>query len=348
MKFRLLIAAVLALAAIAAAGCGGADDTHGGAGGVATASTGKGSTKLSLVAYSTPQVVYDEVIPGFRSTAAGKGVSFSESFGASGDQSRAVESGLAADVVAFSLEPDMTRLVKAGLVSDDWAANAHKGLVSKSVVSLIVRKGNPKNIHTWDDLLKPGIKVLTPNPFTSGAAKWNIMAAYGAKSDGGKNPQAGLAFLRELITKHVKVQDKSGREALQDFASGNGDVLISYENEAITAQKKGQQVDYVIPDKTILIENPIAVVSKSKHPAQAKAFLDYALSAPAQQKFADWGYRPVDDAVLQKNAAKFPDPSGLFTIRDLGDWSKVNDEFFDPDKGSVAAIEKDAGVSTAK
>jgi sulfate/thiosulfate-binding protein len=345
VKTRLLIA-VLALAALVAAGCGGADDTVGGS--AATASSGKGSTKLSLVAYSTPQVVYDEVIPGFRNTPAGRGVSFSESFGASGDQSRAVESGLAADVVAFSLEPDMTRLVKAGLVSDDWAANAHKGLVSKSVVSLIVRKGNPKNIHTWDDLLRPGIKVLTPNPFTSGAAKWNIMAAYGAKSDGGKDPQAGLAYLRELITKHVKVQDKSGREALQDFASGNGDVLISYENEAITAQKKGQQVDYVIPDQTILIENPIAVVSKSKHPEQAKAFVDYALSASAQQKFADWGYRPVDEAVLHKNAAKFPDPSGLFTIRDLGGWSKVNDEFFDPDKGSVAAIEQDAGVSTAK
>jgi len=346
VKTRSLIA-VLALAALVAAGCGGADDTAGG-GGAATASSGKDSTKLSLVAYSTPQVVYDEVIPGFRATPAGKGVGFSESFGASGDQSRAVESGLAADIVAFSLEPDMTRLVKAGLVSNDWAANAHKGLVSKSVVSLIVRKGNPKNIHTWDDLLKPGIKVLTPNPFTSGAAKWNILAAYGAKSGGGEDPQKGLAYLRELITKHVTVQDKSGREALQDFASGNGDVLISYENEAITAQKKGQQVDYVIPDQTILIENPIAVVSKSKHPEQAKAFLDYALSAPAQQKFADWGYRPVDQAVFDKNKGKFPTPSGLFTIRDLGGWSKVNDAFFDPDKGSVAAIEKDAGVSTAK
>jgi sulfate/thiosulfate transport system substrate-binding protein len=346
VKTRSLIA-VLALAALVVAGCGGADDTAGGAG-AATASSGTGSTKLSLVAYSTPQVVYDEVIPGFRATPAGKGVGFSESFGASGDQSRAVESGLAADIVAFSLEPDMTRLVKAGLVSEDWAANAHKGLVSKSVVALIVRKGNPKGIHTWDDLLKPGVKVLTPNPFTSGAAKWNILAAYGAKSGGGEDPQKGLAYLRELLTKHVAVQDKSGREALQDFASGNGDVLISYENEAITAQKKGQQVDYVIPDQTILIENPIAVVSKSKHPEQAKAFLDYALSPAAQQKFADWGYRPVDQAVFDKNKAKFPTPSGLFTIRDLGGWSKVNDAFFDPDKGSVAAIEKDAGVSTAK
>jgi sulfate/thiosulfate transport system substrate-binding protein len=347
LKLPMLTVAVLAVAAAAASGCGGADDTHGGSG-VARASSGGGSTKLALVAYSTPQVVYDEVIPGFRKTAAGKGVSFSESFGASGDQSRAVESGLPADVVAFSLAPDMTRLVKAGLVAEDWAANAHKGIVSRSVVALIVRKGNPKGIHTWDDLLEPGIDVLTPNPFTSGAAKWNIMAAYGAKSDGGRNPQAGLAYLRELITGHVKVQDKSGREALQDFSSGNGDVLISYENEAITAQKKGQQVDYVIPDKTILIENPIAVVSKSRHPEQAQAFLDYALSPAAQQRFADWGYRPVDEAVLTKNAGRFPTPGGLFTIRDLGDWAKVNDEFFDPDKGSVAEIEQDAGVSTAK
>ncbi len=347
MRARSLFTAVLAVAALVVAGCGGADDTPGGAT-ATSSSSGGGKTKLSLVAYSTPQVVYDEVIPGFRATPPGKGVSFSESFGASGDQSRAVESGLAADIVAFSLEPDMTRLVKAGLVANDWASTPTNGLVSRSVVSLIVRKGNPKGIHTWDDLLKPGIKVLTPNPFTSGAAKWNIMAAYGAKSGGGEDPQAGLAYLRELITKHVVAQDKSGREALQDFTSGNGDVLISYENEAITAQKKGQQVDYVIPDRTILIENPIAVVSKSKHPEQAKAFLDYALSPAAQQKFADWGYRPVDEAVAKKNAAKFPTPSGLFTIRDLGGWSKVNDDFFDPDKGSVAKIESDAGVSTAK
>ena len=180
--------------------------------------------------------------------------------------------------------------------------------MSKSVVALIVRKGNPKDIHAWDDLLKPGVKVLTPNPFTSGAAKWNILAAYGATSGGGKDPQTGLAYLRELLTRHVTVQDKSGREALQDFASGNGDVLISYENEAITAQKKGQQVDYVIPDQTILIENPIAVVAKSKHPEQAKAFVDYALSPAAQQKFADWGYRPVDEAVCEEEQGEVPDP----------------------------------------
>jgi sulfate/thiosulfate transport system substrate-binding protein len=342
----LALLAALVTAALVAAGCGGADDTAGG--GSTGGSDGGSNARLSLVAYSTPQVVYDEVIPQFTKTDAGRGVTFRESFGASGDQSRAVESGLAADVVTFSLEPDMTRLVKAGLVDDTWAQNATKGLVSRSVVSFIVRKGNPKNIRTWDDLLKPGVKVLTPNPFTSGAAKWNLLAGYGAKSGGGESPDAGLAYLRELITEHVAVQDKSGREALQNFASGTGDVLLSYENEAITAQRKGQKVDYVVPDQTILIENPIAVVKSSKNAAQAKAFVDYALSAPAQQRFAEWGYRPVDDAVLQRNASRFPTPKGLFTIRDLGGWSKVNDEFFDPEKGSAAKIEEAAGVSTAK
>jgi len=339
------IALVAAIALLVAA-CGGADDTAGG--GPSSAGAGGSKTRLSLVAYSTPQVVYDQVIPQFQRTKAGAGVTFRESFGASGDQSRAVASGLAADVVTFSLAPDMDRLVKAGLVAPGWDRGPHGGLVSRSVVSFIVRKGNPKQIRTWDDLLKPGVKVLTPNPFTSGAAKWNILAAYGAQSGGGENAAAGLAYLRELITKHVQVQDKSGREALQNFASGTGDVLISYENEAITAQRKGQKVDYVIPDQTILIENPIAVVKSSKSPAAAKAFVDYALSTAAQQRFAEWGYRPVDAAVLKRNASRFPTPKGLFTIRDLGGWSKVDDQFFDPDTGSVAKIEQAAGVSTAK
>ena len=346
MKARSLIPALLVLAALVAVGCGGASDSKD----TATASSGggKSSSKLSLVAYSTPQVVYDEVIPAFRKTAAGKGVSVSESFGASGEQSRAVESGLPADVVAFSLAPDVDRLVKDGLVAKDWASNPTHGFVSKSVVVFVVRKGNPKGIKTWNDLLKPGVQVLTPNPFTSGGAKWNLLAGYGAESNAGTNPQAGLDFLRRLLTTHVKVQDKSGRESLQNFLAGTGDVALSYENEAITAQKKGADIDYVVPQDTILIENPIATLAKSKAPEQAKAFVDYALSAPAQEKFAEWGYRPVDEAVLKANASKFPAPKGLFTIRDLGGWSKVNTEFFDPDKGSVAKIEQDAGVSTAK
>jgi sulfate transport system substrate-binding protein len=327
------------------AGCGGASDTTGGSGS-ASSSGGGGKTQLSLVAYSTPQVVYDDLIPAFQKTAAGKGVSFTQSYGASGDQSRAVENGQKADYVAFSLAPDVDRLVKDGLVADNWADTPTKGMVSDSVVVLMVRKGNPKGIHGWADLLKPGVEVLTPNPFTSGSAKWNIMAAYGAQLKQGKTPAQALQYLHDLLVDHVKVQDKSGREAVQDFLGGNGDVVISYENEAITAQQKGSKVDYVIPDQTIFIQNPAAVTEKA--PGAAKAFLDYVTTKPAQEVFAKHGYRPVLQDVLQEHAKEFPQPKQLFTIDDLGGWTKVNDEFFDPDKGSVAKIEGDAGVSTDK
>jgi sulfate/thiosulfate transport system substrate-binding protein len=344
VKTRSSIVAVLASAALVVAGCGGASDEKGGA---AAASTGDGSKgTLSLVAYSTPQVVYDEVIPAFQATPEGKGLAFKTSFGASGDQSRAVEAGQKADVVTFSTEPDMNRLVEAGLVEPTWKDGPHEGLVTTSVVSFVVREGNPKNIRTWDDLLKPGVEVLTPNPFSSGAAKWNLLAGYGQASDGGKNPQAGLDYLTELITKHVKVQDKSGREALQNFIGGNGDVLLSYEYEAITANKNGEKLEYVIPDDTIKINIDIATTKDA--PPSAKAFLDYVLSKPAQEKFAGWGYRPVNEEVLSANAAKFPDPPGLFTIEDLGGWEKVDGDLFDIEDGKIAKIEEDAGVSTAK
>src|SRR6476660_7517934 len=287
----MLSAATAALVALVAAGCGGSSDTKGGSSG------GGGGEKLSLVAYSTPQVVYDELQPRFAATPQGEGTSFSSSYGASGDQSRAVESGLPADIVAFSLAPDITRLVKANLVSPDWTSEPHKGIVTDSVTTFVVRKGNPKHIKTWDDLLKPGVEVLTPNPFTSGGAKWNMIGAYGAQLKQGKSPAEALDFLRKLITEHVKVQDKSGRESVQDFLGGNGDVCISYENEAITAQQKGSDVDYVIPDQTLLIQNPAAVTVKAK--PQAKAFLSYLTSKPAQETFAKHGYRPVDEAVAQ-------------------------------------------------
>jgi sulfate/thiosulfate-binding protein len=337
--------ALLAASGLAVAGCGGSSDTKGGSAAAAGGGNGSGGS-VSLVAYSTPQVVYDEIIPAFAQTAVGKGVSFKSSFGASGDQSRAVEAGQKADVVSFSVEPDMTRLVKAGLVADTWKATPAKGLVTTSLVSFIVRKGNPKHITSWADLIKPGIKVLTPNPFTSGAAKWNLLAAYGQAANGGKDPQKGLDYVRTLLTKHVVVQDKSGREALQNFTSGTGDVLLSYEYEATTAQKKGQSVDFVTPPDTIKIDIDIAK-TKTASP-KAQAFLDYVLSKPAQEKFASWGYRPVDTTVLAANKAKFPDPPREFTIDDLGGWTKVNTDLFDPEKGAIAKIEADAGVSTAK
>ena len=336
----MLSAVVVALAALVAAGCGGASDTKD-----ATAATGGGGgAKLSLVAYSTPQVVYDELAPKFAATAQGNGTSFNSSYGASGDQSRAVESGLPADVVAFSLAPDITRLVKAGLVSPDWSSEPHGGIVTDSVTTFLVRKGNPKNIHTWADLLKPGVEVLTPNPFTSGGARWNIMAAYGAQLKDGKSPAEALAYLEELFTKHVPVQDKSARDALQTFTGGKGDVLLSYENEAITAQQKGEKVDYVTPAQTILIENPVAVTTRAK--PQAKAFLKYLWTPAAQTVFAKHGYRPVVAPVAKQFAPEFPRPKTLFTIDDLGGWDKVMTDFFDPEKSVMQAIEEGLGVST--
>ena len=343
---RKTVLALLALVALAVvAGCGGSSDSSGGAD---VSGGGDAKTTLSLVAYSTPEVVYDEIIPDFQQTAEGRGVGFKTSYGASGDQSRAVEAGLRADVVTFSTEPDMTRLVDAGIVDPGWNSTPNRGLVTTSVVAFVVRKGNPKHIKTWNDLLRPGVKVLTPNPFSSGAAKWNLLAAYGQASRAGKDPQAGLDYVRKLITDHVPVQDKSGREALSDFTGGNGDVLLSYEYEATTAQKKGEDVDYVVPDDTIKINIDIAKTRDA--PAAAQSFLDYVLSKPAQEHFVDWGYRPVNAAVLAAAKARglFPDPPGLFTIEDLGGWDRVNDQFFDVDKGSIAKIEEDAGVSTAK
>jgi sulfate/thiosulfate-binding protein len=327
---------LLAVIALVAAGCGGSSDSKSDSG---SSGGGGGGDQLSLVAFSTPEVVYDQLEPAFTKTSAGKGVSFKSSFGPSGDQSRAVAGGLKADVVNLSLAPDVDKLVDAGLVSKDWtSATPYKGFVSTSLVSFIVRKGNPKNIHTWDDLLKPGVKVVTPNPFTSGAAKWNLLGAY---------QHGGLGFVKKLITKHVAVQPKSGREALTTFTGGEGDVLISYEYEYTTAVKKGQKgLQEVTPADTLKIQNPIAVTKAAK-PA-AKKFVDYALSPAGQQLFADWGYRPVNPATLKKNKSKFPDPKKVTTVADLGGWSKLNDTLFDPEKGSIAKIEDDAGVSTAK
>jgi len=345
---RRTAAALLALGALAAvAGCGGSSDTSGGDTHAGASSDGAGNAKttLSLVAYSTPEVVYDQIVPDFQKTAAGSGVGFKTSYGASGDQSRAVDAGLRADVVTFSTEPDMTRLVRDGIVAADWNRGPSRGLVTTSVVAFVVRKGNPKHIRTWADLIRPGIKVLTPNPYSSGAARWNLLAAYGQASHAGKDPAAGLAYVRQLIA-HVPVQDKSGRDALNDFTSGNGDVLLSYEYEATTAQRKGQSVDYVLPDDTIKIEIDIATTKTA--PPAAKAFLDYALSQPAQQRFADWGYRPVNAAVLAANESRFPNPPGLFTIEALGGWREVNDRLFDVDHGAITKLEQSAGVSTAK
>jgi sulfate/thiosulfate transport system substrate-binding protein len=301
--------------------------------------------KLNLVGYSTPKKAYDALTAAFAQTSEGKGVGFGQSFGASGSQSRAVDSGQPADVVAFSTTPDMTRLVKDKLVASDWDANPEKGFSSDSVVVFVVRKGNPKHITGWDDLIKPGVDVVTPNPSTSGSARWNILAGYGAELKEGKSPAQALAYVRTLLTKNVSVQDSSASAALQTFTSGKGDVLLDYESEAIAAQKAGDAIQYVVPKQTILIQTPIAVTAKA--PSPAKAFLAWQWSAAGQTIWAQQGYRPVLASVAKKFASQFPTPAQLFTIDDLGGWTKVTDQFFDASSGSITKIEQAAGVPTA-
>ncbi|MGH9179991.1 MAG: sulfate ABC transporter substrate-binding protein, partial [Acidimicrobiales bacterium] len=295
-----------------------------------------------LVAYSTPQEAYDEIIEAFRATPEGKNISFKRSYGASGDQSRAVASGLAADIVAFSVEPDMARLVKAGLVAEDWNAGEHKGMVTDSLTVFVVRKGNPERIQTWADLTEDGIEVITPNPFTSGGARWNVMAAYGQASKVGTADADGVAYLHALFG-NVPVQDATARKSLQTFTSGKGDVLLAYENEAIFAQQKDQPIDFVVPDDTILIESPVAVTASTEHPLQAKAFLDFLFSEKAQSIFAENGYRPVVPGVESPHA--FQKPSGQFDISQLGGWAEVTRRFFDPASGVMADVERKIGVS---
>ncbi len=335
------------LAALAAAGglaaCGGSSDTNNTAS--AKPADAKGGAQLALVGYSTPKKAYDKLIAAYESTAQGKGVSFSESFGASGAQSRAVATGQPADVVAFSTAPDITRLVKAGLVSSSWDTVGNQGVPSDSVVVLVVRKGNPKHITGWDDLVKPGVDVITPNPSTSGSARWNTLAAYGAQLKEGKSPAQALSYLKTLLTKNVSVQPSSASSALQTFTSGKGDALIDYESDAISAVKAGDAVQYIIPKQTLLIQTPVAVTSKA--PAAASAFVNWLFSPAAQTIWAKSGYRPVDASVAKQYATKFPTPPELFTIDSLGGWTAIDKKFFGASNGSITKIEQAAGVPTA-
>jgi sulfate/thiosulfate transport system substrate-binding protein len=336
-KVGVALAAILALVAIAvaAAGCGGSDSDS---------ASGASGGKLDVVGYSTPESVYEESLePGFQATSEGSDVSFSNSFGASGDQSRAVVAGQPASVVHFSQAGDMERLIEeGGLVAKDWDKQKYGGIAQNSVVVIVTRKGNPEGIKSFDDLLSKDVDVITPNPFSSGSARWNVMAVYGALLHEGKSEAQALEGVKDLLEKTV-VQPGSARDALAAFTQGEGDVLLGYENEAIKAQDEGEDVEYVIPPSTIQIETPIAVTKGA--PAAAQEFLDYVWSDAGQEIWADNGYRPVNPKLVDPK--QFPTPKDLFTIDEFGGWDKVNDEFFDEASGKVAEIERELGVSTA-
>src|SRR3989440_12357118 len=308
------------------------------------ASAGRKDTTLSVVGYSIPTTVFPKLFSAYQATSQGQGVKFTSSFAASEVQSKAVAAGLPADVVNFSISTDMDRLVQSGQVSKSWDANPYHGIVSKSVVVFVLRNGNPKHIKTWDDLVKPGVQVVFPNPFSSGGARWDVMAAYGAMRREGKTDKQAQAYLKQLFQHNVS-QDTSGRNALNTFLSGRGDVLLDYESDAKLAQSQGKPVYYLIPKATLQIETPLAAVNSSNK-AAAQKFVNWLYTPPAQTIWAQNGFRPVDVNVSRKFAKQFPPRPWLFKIGYVGGWNRVNTRFFDPTNGIVTKIEQSLGVST--
>ncbi len=304
----------------------------------ACTSAGGSSSKdtLSVVAFSVMESANEGVYKAFEDTDAGDGIDFAPSYGASGDQSRAVVDGKEADYVHFSLETDVTRLVGEGLVAEDWKEQTPtNGIATSSVVVFVVRKGNPLGIQSWDDLAKPDVEIVTPNPGSSGAARWNILAAWAHIVGNGGTEQDAQQFVSDLLA-NTPALPASGREATSAFVEGDQDVLLSYENEAILAKQNGEDIDYIVPDDTLLIENPAAVTVDAKD--GAKDFLDFVTSAPAQELYAGFGFRPVagvDGVELPEvdgandPADPFPAPAQLFTIDgDFGGWSVAAEKFF--------------------
>jgi sulfate transport system substrate-binding protein len=339
-KTRAAIAAsITALLAVGASACSSA-----------SGGDSADSEQLSFVGFSVLETANEPVFQGFEGTSEGKDVTFKTSYGASGDQSRAVEGGLDADVVHFSLEPDMQRLVDAGIVADDWKDTPTNGIATSSVVTLVVREGNPLDIQGWDDLVKPGVEIITPNPASSGSAKWNILAAWAHVSGNGGSEQEAEAFVKQMLENTIALPS-SGREATTAFSEGNGDVLLSYENEAILARANGEPFDYIVPDDTLLIENPAAVTVDA--PESATAFRDYQITPEAQAAYALSGFRPVIDGVdlpevegANDPADPFPTPTTLFTIDDdFNGWAEANTKFFDENDGIITQLQAETGTS---
>jgi sulfate/thiosulfate-binding protein len=302
---------------------------------------------VNVVGYSVLQQANEGVINAFNDTDAGKDVEVKGSYGASGDQSRAVVNGQDADEVHLSLEPDVTRLVDEGLVAKDWKDNDTKGICTQSIVVMVVKTGNPEGIDSWDDLAKPGVGIVTPNPASSGSAKWNLLAAYGSVIAGGGSEADAAAYMKQFFANVVALPD-SGRDATTAFTSGTGDVLLSYENEAILARQSGTDFDYVIPDSSLLIENPCALTTDASDSAQA--LMDFQKSEDGQKLYAETGYRPLVDVgdVEVKGANDesdpFPDPATLLTIdKDFDGWDAANTKFFDENDGILTKIQAESG-----
>jgi sulfate/thiosulfate transport system substrate-binding protein len=346
-----LIALLLASLLLVAA-CGGDDDEpEATASGDTTEDTAASEPEgeeetIHIVGFAVPEAANKAIAEAWAETPEGANVSFETSYGASGDQSRAVVAGLEADYVHFSVSSDVTRLVDEGLVADTWDDGENKGVVSSSIVVFAVRAGNPKGIETWEDLIEPGVEIVTPNPGSSGAARWNALAAWGQVIESGGTEEDAAAYLDAFFA-NVVALPSSGRDATTAFLGGTGDVLMAYENEAILAHQNGEEFDYIIPETTMLIENPGAVLIDAT-PA-AESWLEFVLSADGQAELAKKGFRPIIDGVefgevegANDPSDPFPTVTNLLTVADdFESWDTLSTKFFDEESGIVPlAIEK--------
>ncbi len=324
------LAAIAATTAVAALGV------------TACSSPATGSSSVTLVGFSTPKPAYDALAAAFEKTSAGKGVTFAPTYGPSGTESKAILAGQQkADYVALSTGSDMTALVPSKVASG-WDSTPTKGFAAQSVVVIVVRKGNPLHITGWDDLIKPGVKIVTPDPASSGSAKWNLLAAYEHVISDGGTPAQASAYVKQFFA-HVTSRAESGSVAATQFESGTGNVLISYESEAITARQKGEDLDYIVPDESVLIQTPAAITKSASK--SAKSFLSFVESADGQKIFAGTGWRPALDGVDPGTVKGAIDPSNpyptvskLTTVASLGGWDTVNTKFFG-DTGIITKLD---------
>ncbi|WP_019498106.1 sulfate ABC transporter substrate-binding protein [Pseudanabaena sp. PCC 6802] len=298
--------------------------------------------KITLVSYAVTKAAYAKIIPLFVAEweqKTGQKVTVKESYGGSGAQTRAIIDGLEADVVNLALEGDVNKLQKAGLIDEGWQKELpNDSIVTKSVVALSYRDGNPKGIKSWDDVVKPGVEIITANPKTSGVAKWNFLAVYGAAREKLKDDGKAQEFVQKFY-QNAKVLAKDAREATEVFAKqGQGDLLLNYENEVILAEKEGKKIPFVVPTNVnISIDTPATVVDTNvkKHgtEAVAKAFAEFLFTAPAQREFTALGFRSVLPEVESENKDRFPKIEKLLTVKDFGGWDGIEKQFFA--KGAV-------------
>jgi sulfate/thiosulfate transport system substrate-binding protein len=348
MKFRgRAVLAVVAAGLMMTAACSSSDDT---------AASGDGGSsepsELSIVGFAVPEAANKAIADEWTQTPEGENVEFVTSYGASGDQSRAVADGLKADYVHFSVSSDVTRLVDEGLVAEDWNAGENQGVVSTSVVVFAVRKGNPLGIEDWDDLIQPGVEIVTPNPASSGAARWNALAAWGQVIESGGTEAEAEEYVRKLYGNVVSLPS-SGRDATTAFTSGTGNVFLTYENEAILARQNGEDFEYIIPETTLLIENPGAVLIDAN--PKATDWLDFVLSDKGQTQFALKGFRPLTTVDVQVDEVEgatdpsdpFPEVTNLLTVQeDFVSWSELSTKFFDEENGIVTKIIAESGKAS--